>query len=287
MASDRCAVRARGPVSTPYAEGLANSWNSCSHFAQGLSGSLLKTSQQMKPALGQGSKTQSVESSSSKFFTPAEQSHWHGIPLWVASSDALASDRHHYEAQKQFLAWWAKRIGMEDPRFFPGCRNDPHIYLIKKVRHMLKNVRGGHQWGWQFGENVGLIIPRFVWCDGQSSGSQCTPLSTPQGYERWWPCIVIPGPGDEWPFYCPALAWSGHNGSRAWGVHSSRVRARRFYQDIGDSPFSGPGHTLGESATPVSESVADGECTTVPLSSDSSSSAGSDPAEEDGWETVE
>ena len=185
----------------------------------------------MKPALGQGSKTQSVESSSSNFFKPAEQSHWHGIPLWVASSDAWASDRHHYEAQKEFLAGWAKRISMEDPRFFPGCRNDPHIYLIKKVRHMLKNVRGGHQWGWPFGENVGLIIPCFVWSDGQSSGSQCTPLSTPRGHERWWPCIVIPGPGDEWPFYCPALAWSGHNGSRAWGVHSSRVRARRFYED--------------------------------------------------------
>ena len=44
MASDRCAVRG-----------------------------LLKTSQQMKPALGQGSKTQSVESSSSNFFKPAEQ----------------------------------------------------------------------------------------------------------------------------------------------------------------------------------------------------------------------
>ena len=266
----------------------------------------------MKPALGQGSKTQSVESSSSNFFKPAEQSHWHGIPLWVASSDAWASDRHHYEAQKEFLAWWAKRIGMEDPRFFPGCRNDPHIYLIKKVRHMLKNVRGGHRWGWQFGENVGLILPCFVWSDGQSSGSQCMPLSTPRGHEQWWPCIVIPQPGDEWPFYCPALAWSGDNGSRAWGVHSSRVRARRFYQDIGDSPFSGPGHTLGESST-VSESVADGEgtmhgrgvglpsdsagsdsagstdmsWTTVPLSSDSCSSVGSDPAEEDGWEIVE
>ena len=284
----------------------------CSHFAQGLSG-LLKTSQQMKPALGQGSKTQSVESSSSNFFKPAEQSHWHGIPLWVASSDACASDRHHYEAQKEFLAWWAKRIGMEDPRFFPGCRNDPHIYLIKKVRHMLKNVRGGHRWGWQFGENVGLIIPCFVWSDGQSSGSQCMPLSTPRGHEQWWPCIVIPGPGDEWPFYCPALAWSGDNGSRAWGVHSSRVRARRFYQDIGASPFSGPGHTLGESST-VSESVADGEgtmhgrgvglpsdsagyssssdsagstdmsWTTVPLSSDSSSS---DPAEDGRWEILD
>ena len=279
MASDRCAVRARGRVSTPYAEGLANSWNSCSHFAQSLSG-LLKTSQQMKPALGQGSKTQSVESSSSKFFTPAEQSHWHGIPLWVASGDAWASDRDHYEAQKQFLERWAKRIGMEDPRFFPGCGNDPHIYLIKKVRHMLNNVRGGHQWGWPFGENVGLIIPCFVWCDGQSSASQLMPLSTPQGYERWWPCIVIPGPGDEWPFYCPALAWSGHNGSRAWGVHSSRLRARRFLED---SPFSGPGHTLGGSE---SESVADSECTTVPLSSDSSSPAGSD-LEDDGWEFVE
>ena len=256
MASDRCAVRG-----------------------------LLKTSQQMKPALGQGSKTQSVESSSSNFFKPAEQSHWHGIPLWVASSDACASDRHHYEAQKEFLAWWAKRIGMEDPRFFPGCGNDFHIYLVKKVRHMLNNVRGGHQWGWSFGENVRQIIPCFVWSDGTKS--QLEPLKTPQGWERWWPCIVIPGPGDEWPFYCPALAWSGDNGSRAWGVHSSRVRARRFYQDIGASPFSGPGHTLGESST-VSESVADGECATVSLSSDSSSSdsAGSD-LEDDGWEIVE
>ena len=271
MASDRCAVRG-----------------------------LLKTSQQMKPALGQGSKTQSVESSSSNFFKPAEQSHWHGIPLWVASSDACASDRHHYEAQKEFLAWWAKRIGIRDTRFFPGCRNDPHIYLIKKVRHMLKNVRGGHRWGWQFGENVGLILPCFVWSDGQSSGSQCMPLSTPRGHEQWWPCIVIPQPGDEWPFYCPALAWSGDNGSRAWGVHSSRVRARRFIEDSPYTLFSGPGYTLGGSSTPGSESGATDDesshssmtwTTAAPFSSDSCSSVGSedqtsDPAEEEEWEIL-
>jgi len=118
----------------------------------------------MKPvSLGQGSKTQSVESSSSKFITPPK-----GIPLWVACGNASASDSDQYEAQKQFLDGWAKHISFQDPKFFAGCANDPHIYLIKKVRHMLKTVKGGHgPWGWSFGENgVGQIIPCFVWSDG-------------------------------------------------------------------------------------------------------------------------
>ena len=168
---------------------------------------------------------------------------------------------------------------------------------------MLNTVKGGHwPWGWSFGENdVGHIIPCFVWCDGKSQTSLLTPLSQPQGYERWWPCIVIAGPGDEWPFYCPALAWGGYNGSRAWGVHSSRVRARRFIEDSPYIPFSGPGYTLGGSSTPGSESGATDDesshtsmswTTAAPFSSDSCSSVGSedqtsDPAEEEGWEILD
>ena len=241
----------------------------------------------MKPvSLGQVSKTQSVESSSSKLFiTPPK-----GIPLWVACGNASASDSDQYESQKHFLDGWAKHISFQDPKFFAGCANDPHIYLIKKVRRMLKIVKGGHwPWGWPFGENgVGQIIPCFVWSDGTKS--QLEPLKTPQGWERWWPCIVIPAPDDQWQFYCPALAWSGPNGSRAWGVHNSRVWARRFPEDSPYTLFSGPAHTLGGSSTGSESGATDSESsytsmswTTVPLSSDSES----DAVEEEGWEILD
>ena len=89
----------------------------------------MSVSKPVSPLPWQGSKCQSVELSSSKKFTlPTEKTH--GIPLWDATADAWASDNDHYQAQKLFLDGWASRIEAMDPKFFQGCGNDPHIYLI-------------------------------------------------------------------------------------------------------------------------------------------------------------
>ena len=109
-----------------------------------------------------------------------------------------------------------------DSRTWTQMQSDAsiHDYMAHKLKEGLAFWRSPGQAAWAWRATVSLR-KGFIFTDGTSQTTSCTPYSTPQIGDRWWPCIFgDPTSNGLVPYYCPALAWQ--NG-RPWFAHGSRL----------------------------------------------------------------
>jgi len=94
----------------------------------------------------------------------------------------------------------------------------------------------------------GSVWAGMLYCTGMMECHQDGQHSISGGGEQWWPIIFLLPDGIDWndlenmmnlvvATYCPALAWSGHDGARPWCAVMSKIRFLKADMVLALSPL--------------------------------------------------